>query len=288
MGLFNKNNGQVLTPRQQLEAKFQNARNDLLIIVAFTIVNLVLLVSQSDSYFVFSAYMPYTIAYVGMYICGKFPIEYYEGELTEADFVGPKAFVFIIAIAVIMTLTYLLCWFKAKNKKSTWLIVGLVLISIDSAFLLMGGVSIESAIDILFHIWMIFSISQGISANKKLKELPEEDEAEFGERTETDNAELQPQAVNTAFKRTAEIGVKNRIFADAKVENYIIIYRRVKRVNELVINGYVYDDVEMLIETEHELKAVIDGHEIVAGFDGTITSYINFDGNQVAKKTRLF
>lgn len=179
MGFFNNNNtGVSLSKRQQLEAKFQSARTDLLLIVAFTVINIILLVTGSNSYFVFSAYIPYSIAYLGMLLCGKFPTEYYE-DIEEVFNLGDTAFVVFIAVAVVLTLLYLLCWHMSKNFKSGWLIFGLVMISIDTAFLLLGGLELSSIIDILFHVWMIVTMSMGLSANKKLKELPEEPQDEF-------------------------------------------------------------------------------------------------------------
>ena len=67
-----------------------------------------------------------------------------------------------------------------------------------------------------------------------------------------------------------------------------VCYRRVKRVNELVIDGYVYAEIEMLLETPHELKAVICGHTVTAGLTPNNISYISLDGNVVKKKLRLF
>ncbi len=187
MGLFGNNNtGVSLSKRQQLEAKFTTARNDLLLIVAFTVVNIVLLVTGSDTYFIFSAYIPYAIAFLGMTLCGKFPAEYYE-DAEDVFYLGESAFVVFIAIAVVLTLLYLLCWYLSKNFKSGWIIFGLVMISIDTAFLLFGF-SLDSVIDLLFHVWMIVSMSMGLSANKKLTELPEQPE-EFMPKDDAPQAE---------------------------------------------------------------------------------------------------
>lgn len=182
MGLFRNNNGGFSTPRQQLESKFQTARTDLLLIVAFTVINLVLLVTGSDSYFVFSAFIPYSIGLLGMTLCGKLPIEYYEGEYDNFIFFGDGVFAGIIAVAVVLTLLYLLCWFLSKNHKTGWLIFALVMISIDTAILLLGGFTADMVIDLLFHVWMIVSIAMGISATRKLKALPE-DEPDFTDDT---------------------------------------------------------------------------------------------------------
>ncbi len=199
MGLFgNKNTGVSLSKRQQLEAKFQSARTDLLLIVAFTVINIILLVTGSESYFVFSAFIPYSIAFLGMTLCGKFPTEYYE-DAEGVFYIDESAFVVFIAISVVLTLLYLLCWYMSKNFKSGWIIFGLVMISIDTAALLLGSSEASSIIDILFHVWMIVTMAQGLLANKKLKELPEEPEEpvafdnEFIQDTDTPKEEPAPK-----------------------------------------------------------------------------------------------
>jgi hypothetical protein len=64
-------------------------------------------------------------------------------------------------------------------------------------------------------------------------------------------------------------------------------YKTSKMVNELVINGYVYAEMEMEVEVNHMLSAVVNGHLIQAGTKHVgIYSYINVDGNQIARKIR--
>lgn len=55
-----------------------------------------------------------------------------------------------------------------------WLIVALVLFALDTLMMLLGGIGLDSIVDILFHGWVIISLSMGISAHFKLKKLPEE------------------------------------------------------------------------------------------------------------------
>lgn len=59
-----------------------------------------------------------------------------------------------------------------------------------------------------------------------------------------------------------------------------------KSVNELVINGRVYDEKKGVVEFEHRLCAVIDGHTVEAGYDEDSYSYILFDGELVKRKRR--
>ena len=92
---------------------------------------------------------------------------------------------------------------------------------------------------------------------------------------------------NDAILRQADYSVKSKTLLEATAKGYKICYRRVKRVNELVINGIVYDEKKGIIEFAHNLSAVIDGHKIEAGYDEDSYSYIKFDGKQIAEKRRI-
>ena len=73
---------------------------------------------------------------------------------------------------------------------------------------------------------------------------------------------------------------------EAEKDGFVITYRRVKKVNELVINNVVYDEYEAIIESAHNLCAVVSNRTIEAGYDG-LRSYIKVDGEIIAKKLRL-
>lgn len=87
--------------------------------------------------------------------------------------------------------------------------------------------------------------------------------------------------------RRADPDVKHKVLLEANAGIYRICYRRVKTVNELVVNGQVYDEKKGLFEFAHALYAEIDGHEIEAGLDETSHSYIRFDGKLLAQKRRI-
>lgn len=87
--------------------------------------------------------------------------------------------------------------------------------------------------------------------------------------------------------RWADYSVKSKTLLEATVESYKICYRRVKTVNELVINGLVYDEKKGILEFAHNLSGVIDGHKIEAGYDESGYSYIIFDGERIAEKRRI-
>lgn len=87
--------------------------------------------------------------------------------------------------------------------------------------------------------------------------------------------------------RRADTSIKSKVLLEANVKGYKICYRRVKSVNELIVNGFVYDEKKGILEFTHKLCATIDGHKIEAGYNDNGFSYILFDGKLISQKTRL-
>lgn len=90
----------------------------------------------------------------------------------------------------------------------------------------------------------------------------------------------------TKHLRYADEAVKSRTLLTASVGDYRITYRRVKHVNELIVNGRVYDEMKGFLEFEHNLCATVDGHVIEAGYDADSCSYIRFDDETIEQKKR--
>ena len=78
-----------------------------------------------------------------------------------------------------------------------------------------------------------------------------------------------------------------KVFLETSVDGYEICYRRRKRVNELVVNGAVYDELTALVEPPHELYAVFGEDRIAAGTDANGKAYIAFNGKTLKTKFRL-
>ncbi len=255
------------TPSNQREIalkKTQTARSNLLLMLAFTVVNIGLFLFGSDTVMLFSATIPYYAVVFGFYSV--------EGVSTYL-IVG-------IAVAAVILLIYLLCFLLSK-KNCGWMILALVLFVIDTAALVLLYIwaeDISGILDGLMHIWIIYYLIVGIKYGRQLKTLPEEESTE-------DNEELPP--VESRPIRRADTDVKFRTLIEGDFEGRHIEFRRVKRVNELVIDGYVYDEAEMLVEIPHELKAYLNGKNFAVGMSNNSFSYIAVDGEQVAKKLRL-
>lgn len=170
---FNK---KPVAERGSLETKFKNSRYNLLLVVAFTLINIVLLITDTDTFFLFSAYIPYGVIDLGMLVCGKYPAEFYQ-QNAIAETLDPSAFIGFIIIAAIIVLLYLACWFFSKKVKTGWLVFALIIFAIDAiALIYVFGFESDNIVDIIFHVWVIVSLIMGISAGSKLKKLPPEEE----------------------------------------------------------------------------------------------------------------
>ena len=268
-----------------LQTKYNSSISNLLIVVAFSVVNIVLLLTNANSYFLFSAFVPYYIADYGMYFCGMYPEEYY-ADVPDMVFEDKSFLAFTVAISAVILLIYLLCWFFAKKKKIWAVFVALVLFVLDTAaMLLISGFSADSIFDILIHVWVIYYLITAIVTYKKLKNEPDPGLSP-NEFYDENAASESGMPVNSNVLRMAE-DVKCRVFLEAEHSGMHIVYRRVKRTNELVINGCVYDEYEALVEAPHTLTAFVNGHKIEALIDASSRMRLLVDSEEIAKKMRL-
>ena len=277
----------LMTRRNILEHRYKSARISLLTAIIFTAVNLILLILQSNMYFLFSATIPYLIVDMGMYMTGMYPPEYY-AEFGVIEFYDQSVFWFMLSVAVMIILLYVLCWLLSKKYRKGWLITALVFFVLDTVVLVgIYGITSDLIFDLMFHTWLIVDLSRGVHACAKLKKLPPEEATVYGATNGDDTSCENAVREDSVPVRDADMNVRARILLKTTALGKEVVYRRVKRVNELVINGKVYADIEMLAEPAHSLSARIDGHDIEVGFDGISASYAALDGQIIARKTRL-
>ena len=153
--------------REYLEGKMKSARHSLLLVLIFTVVNLVLLLADGNTYFLFSASVPYYLTAFGMGM-----------DLEMASYPYTTT---ALAISAVILAAYLLCWIFSK-KRIGWYVVALVLFIIDTALLVLLAMAFEmladSIMDFVFHGWVVLELCQALSCHKKLKALPPEPVAE--------------------------------------------------------------------------------------------------------------
>ncbi len=179
MAFFNKPQQANLSPRQALEAKYNSARGNLLLVVVFTLINIVLLMTNANSYFLFSAFIPYMLIDEAWFYTGRYPAEIYEEYYPDMIFSQDTLLYILVAIAFIVLLVYIFSWFFAKNNRAGWLVTALVFFSIDTVgyilyYLYYGMLDLSCIIDILFHVWVLYYLVNGLIASAKLKKLPED------------------------------------------------------------------------------------------------------------------
>ena len=273
------NNQQKFTPSPRAIAnqKYTTARMNLLLVIAMSVINIILIAAQTDTYFLFSATLPVLITQIGV-------IGYVETEVVAVLIV-------FAVIAVVLTLPYLLCWIFSK-KHYGWMIAALVYFSIDTllmVFMLLGDLS--AILDILFHIWILYYLIIGVKYGHQLKTLPESVPGEpifvnGEESTVTENAADTPALEDTPALRTAYSDDKIKVYAEATVSGHIITYRKYgKNIEELVVDGYVYAELQFKgLAKPHAMNAVVNGMQITAGYYQK--NYIMVNGNIVAETVR--
>ena len=148
--------------------RFSRARNNLLLVVAFTVINLVLIIMESDVTFLFSATMPSILMYVDW------------GFLEFANNLGDPLSIGRTIAAFGITSIYLLCWIFAK-KIRVLIIAALILFSADAilyvAVIAYYGVDFDLslAIQVGFLLWIMFYLVTGTIAWADLRKASSED-----------------------------------------------------------------------------------------------------------------
>ncbi len=169
MALFIKN----AAPKNPMTV-YASARSNLLLVIAFTAINVVLRLVSADMYFLFSASTPLAMVDIA---------SWFEN---TAVLVGGAIMAFVV-IGL-----YLLCWALSK-KRPGWLVAALVLFVLDTLVLLALYDISAMILDLLMHIWVLYYLISGtVAANKMKKMSPEELEAMMNPSVTTEDAPVEP------------------------------------------------------------------------------------------------
>ncbi len=276
----NKTATTAVSPYKTAQDNYNSARVSLIILIFLTALNILLFILESDRMMLFSATIPYFAVITGL----------------SSDNV--IALVVCSCIAAVVLISYLICWIASK-KNHVWLIVALVFFFIDTLGLvglyLIMGEFVSGILDLVMHILIIVELVVGVVNGRKLKSLPAPADGEEIEKTEmeilyeafkNDGEEL-PSLTSVSYIRMVDPEEKARILVEADFEGHKIQYRRVKTVNELVVDGRVYSEQKMVIEAEHSLWGNLDGHTLTVGMDNSSYNIIAIDGEIIAKKLRI-
>lgn len=199
-------NVKPISPRAVCQSKFNSARMNLLLVLAMTLVNIVILCLGSDRYFLFSATVPYFLAMLGMLWSGSMPDEYYTEWPETTPFFGTGFLTVMLVIAALILLVYLCCFLFSKKNKVGWMLTAAVFFGIDTlGMLVLYGFSTDSIIDIVFHVWVLYYLIMGTVNGFKLKKLPEEEPVEVnGEAVEVPYVEINAPEAPAEEEKTEE------------------------------------------------------------------------------------
>ncbi|MBQ7338797.1 MAG: hypothetical protein IJW40_10145 [Clostridia bacterium] len=285
MGRFfqSKQQNQELSGLQLQTNHYQSARYHLLLVVIFTLINLVLLALGSSSYFLFSATIPYAITGVAKWMS------------PEETYLTQPLFLIALIISLALVALYLVGYFLSKHFRGGWLIFSLVFFMIDSIGLfIFFGISVDMLMDIIIHVWVIISLSRGVIAYGKIKQQDPVEAFPLDALL----TPLQPEGAaegqtvppldlpDSAILRRANGEVNARILLELQACDHRIAYRRVGKVNELIIDGYVYAEHTALWERAHRLSANVGGHTFTVGYDGASFCYATVDDLLAMRKLR--
>lgn len=173
MGLFN-NQTQGMSKKELAENSARTSRFNILIVVILTALNIVMFLFGAESYFLFSAALPYySVVFSAVFVA--------EG------IVPPALFYLAIAFAVIILAAYTLCFVMGK-KHFGWIIAALALFCADTLFfIVIIALAFESSmiIDIILHLYVLATFISALVNSVKLKnEIAEQPENTKNEQTE--------------------------------------------------------------------------------------------------------
>ena len=168
-------------PRDRLRRRYFTARLNLLLLIAVTIVNVILLLCRSDFYLLFSASLPYYLALFGMVVTGN-------KELTGVTVSEPmpNGILFAaIAVGVIILGVYFLCFYFGKNKP-VWMIVALAMFVVDTIVTVAAIPYSDGTyiLDLVMHAYVLIYLALGVYGSFVSKK---EDNASKEENTSAKN-----------------------------------------------------------------------------------------------------
>ena len=159
-----------------LMSQINGGRYSLLLILIFTVVNLLMVLLDTDRYFLFSASVPYYLTLFGKAMDNGFS----DGAW---DVTGTYTITALVVSLVILAL-YFLCWLLSR-KRTGWMTGALALFVLDTVALVLFsyvlyGSPMVNVMDILLHGWALWELFRAVRCNKKLKEMPIPEETNAG------------------------------------------------------------------------------------------------------------
>lgn len=186
---MNRQSARNANPLQQ----YRSYNYDLLAIAAFTLINVLLVLFKSETYFLFSAYLPYWLVLFCAVTTGYLPVEDVTATMNSGAFVAAIVFA-LVAVAV-----YAVLWFFSR-KTYIPLIVGAVLMGIDTvSMFVLTGFEVSMILDYIFHGVVLYCLIRGIMIGKQLKAQGVDLESAYAAPDPSDMAEVSAPSSSDSF-----------------------------------------------------------------------------------------
>lgn len=282
--------------REKLQRQIKSAKASILVVAVFTIINTILIVTNADVIFTFSPHVPQIITSVFV-------------ELAADE--GARDYIWLgVAFGVFAGLVYAGCWLGSR-KYNAFITVTLVLFAVDSAVLIFDVFSYFDAsvlIDLGFHALVLYDLTVGVLACKKLKKLPaaegidretfdgeiDGDVYDYSNYSAENDAANEYQNVSSYDAGTLydsnPIGYpveKSRLIMSADYRGMTVEVRRSRGLTELIVDGMVYAQRKGIVESEYTLTAKVSGVIFSTTMTEYSVMYLYADGQMIKKKTRL-
>ena len=144
--------------------KFKNARNNLIIVIVLTTVNIVLALLDANLYMLFSA--------------PSAQLSFGFGQVWSNEYQNNAFLIAGIAVSFAIIAAYFTCWLLA-NKHRVLLLVACILFVIDSliflGLILYVGMSGDFLIEIAIILWILYCMLNGAVAWYKLRGISAEE-----------------------------------------------------------------------------------------------------------------
>ena len=150
--------------RAYKQQQVASARSSLMLVLILTLVNVGMILANSDMFFLLSAFVPYVLVIYGRSM--------------DAGVFGSNTAVSLVIAGVIVAVL-LLCWLLSK-KKPLFMTISAVLLVLDTvalvyfAFVMMDNPT-SQIVNIGLHIFVVYSLIQGSIQSSKLKKETEDD-----------------------------------------------------------------------------------------------------------------
>ena len=247
-----------------MEKRLNLARSNLLIVILFSVINIALVLLNTNISFLFTAILPTLIIQIGQIVSAE---------------TGNTAFLWITgAIAIAIVLLYCMCYLLSK-KRGVFMLVALILFTLDTlalVWLLTLGFEAGFLFDIAFHVWILYYLIIGTKAWSDLKKLPPENPIDvYYESSLTHTSPLRVASPNgkTILSQTygsLEISVKKTF-----------------DTTELIVNGVVYAEHSGLAEPIFTLNTYIEDTHICVKKDVSGDTELYVNENLLGKVPRL-